>query len=166
LTDVHAGETGWKVVLDSDMLFHRRPDFLLDWLASPDRPCHMLDVGNCYGYSLKLMSDLAGAAIPERLNVGLIGLRSEAIDWERLEHWCGTMIEREGTHYLHEQALTAMLVAGGPRSAAPAEDYVVRPTRAETERPTAALHHYVAESKAWYFRFGWPAVFRLVGGSK
>ena len=35
LTDVHAGGTGWKLVLDSDMLFHHRPDFLLDWMSNP-----------------------------------------------------------------------------------------------------------------------------------
>ncbi len=158
LTDVHAGGTGWKLVLDSDMLFHHRPDFLLDWLESPDRPCHMMDVENAYGYSLGLMTELAGATIPDKLNVGVCGLRSDAIDWDRLEYWCGAMLEREGSHYLQEQALTAMLVASTPRAAAPAAEYVVRPARKETEQPTAVLHHYVAESKAWYFRFGWRSV--------
>jgi hypothetical protein len=38
------GSQGWKLVLDSDMLFFRRPDFLLAWLAAPDRPLHMVDV--------------------------------------------------------------------------------------------------------------------------
>jgi hypothetical protein len=155
LTDVHAGGEGWKLVLDSDMLFNRCPAFLLDWLSAPDRPCHMLDVENAYGYTQALMTELAGAPIPDRFNVGICGLKSDAIDWGRLESWCGTMLEREGSHYLQEQALTAMLVAAGPRAAAPAADYIVRPTRSETERPTAVLHHYVAESKAWYFRFGW-----------
>ncbi len=155
LTDVHAGGTGWKLVLDSDMLFHHRPDFLIDWLEHPTQPCHMVDVEDAYGYSPELMTELAGAPIPERLNVGVCGLRSDAIDWDRLEAWCRNLLEREGSHYLQEQALTAMLLAGGPRAAAPAEQYVVRPSRSETEGPTAALHHYVAESKTWYFRFGW-----------
>lgn len=155
LTDVHAGGIGWKLVLDSDMLFHNRPNFLLDWLESPNRPCHMLDVENAYGYSPGLMTELAGASIPDKLNVGICGLRSEEIDWQRLEYWCGAMLEREGSHYLQEQALTAMLLAGRPRDEAPAKDYVVRPTRTESLRPTTILHHYVAESKAWYFRFGW-----------
>jgi hypothetical protein len=101
------------------------------------------------------MMELAGAPIPERLNVGVCGLRSDTIDWDRLEEWCRDLLEREGSHYLQEQALTAMMLAGGPRIAAPAEQYVVRPGRSETQRPTAALHHYVAESKALYFRFGW-----------
>ena len=32
LIDPHLGGTGWKLVLDSDLLFFRRPDFLLHWL--------------------------------------------------------------------------------------------------------------------------------------
>ena len=43
LTDVHLGSTGWKLVLDSDLLFFRRPTLLLDWLAAPDRPLHAVD---------------------------------------------------------------------------------------------------------------------------
>jgi hypothetical protein len=155
LTDVHAGGSGWKLVLDSDMLFHRCPDFLLDWLDAPVRPCHMLDIENAYGYSYSLMTELAGAPVPDKLNVGICGLQSDAIDWERLEYWCRVMLEREGSHYLQEQALTAMLMAAGARTAAPAGEYIVQPTRAEAKQPTAILHHYVAESKAWYFRFGW-----------
>src|SRR5262249_22576924 len=31
LTAVHAGAGGWKLVLDSDMLFHGRPTFILNW---------------------------------------------------------------------------------------------------------------------------------------
>jgi hypothetical protein len=155
LTDVHAGSAGWKLVLDSDMLFHRRPDFLLDWISNPDRPCYMLDVENAYGYTIGLMTELAGKPIPSRVNVGMCGLRSDMIDWEMLEIWCKMLLDREGSHYLLEQALTAMLLAGTSCAIAPPDQYIVRPDRAETEHPQAALHHYVAESKARYFQFGW-----------
>jgi hypothetical protein len=155
LTDVHAGQKSWRLVLDSDMLFHHRPTDVLQWLGQPDRPLYMLDVENAYGYSPTLMRDLAQHDIPERVNVGVCGLQSETIDWDQLEHWCKTLLEREGSHYLQEQALTAMLVAGQECKVLPASDYIVRPTRAETQTPTSALHHYVAESKAWYFRDAW-----------
>jgi hypothetical protein len=158
LTDVHAGSTGWKLVLDSDMLFHHRPDFLFEWMADPDRPCYMLDIENSYGYTIGLMTELAGRPVPSQVNVGLCGLRSEALDWEEIETWCRRLLDREGGHYLQEQALTAMLLAGSPCAIAPMDRYVVNPDRAESERPRAALHHYVAESKAWYFRFGWKHV--------
>jgi hypothetical protein len=155
LTDIHAGGGGWKLVLDSDMLFHGRPSFILDWLKAPDRTCHMLDVADCYGYSRGLLRELAGSDLPSRLNVGVCGLNSDSIDWEKLEYWCTELVAREGTHYLMEQAITAMLTAGEPRAVTPAELYLVSPSRSEAEHPIAVLHHYTAESKAWYFRFAW-----------
>jgi hypothetical protein len=155
LTDVHAGQSGWRLVLDSDMLFFRRPAALLGWLAAPARPCHMVDVENAYGYSPALLEELAGGPVPDRVNVGACGLRSDAIDWDRLEYGCRVTLEREGSHYLQEQALTAVFLAGRQCDVLPADEYVVRPTRAEARCPRAALHHYVAESKAWYFRDAW-----------
>ncbi len=155
LTDVHAGRDGWRLVLDSDMLFFRRPEYVLSWLAAPDRPLHLVDVANSYGYSRPLMESLAGAEIPSQVNVGLTGLRSDRIDWEQLEFWCRRLIEAEGTQYYLEQALIAMLVAGQPSAIAPGQDYVIAPSRAECLHPTAVLHHYVAESRRWYFRETW-----------
>jgi hypothetical protein len=155
LTDIHAGTCGWKLVLDSDMLFFREPTFLLNWLRAPDLPCHMLDVASCYGYPPELLEELAGTPLPQRLNVGVCGMQSDAIDWDRLEFWCRNLILRAGSHYLLEQALTAMMLAGVACRVAPEKDYVALPSRAEAQRPGAVLHHYVAESKAWYFRYAW-----------
>jgi len=157
LTDVHAGGHGWKLVLDSDMLFFRRPDFLLDWLRAPDRPLHLVDVKESYGYSRPLLESLAGAPLPARLNVGFFGLRSDLFDWEELESWCQRLIEREGTSYYLEQALGAMLCAGGHCAVAPVEDYQVLPLEAECRAPRAVLHHYVAGSKRGYYRHAWKA---------
>jgi hypothetical protein len=155
LTDVHAGLTGWRLVLDSDMLFFRRPTLLLDWLRQPQRPTQMVDVAPSYGYPTQVLDDLAGAPLAERLNVGIIGLMSDAIDWERLEHWCRTLLERHGSHYLLEQGLTAMLLAGQSCAVMPERDYVALPSAEEVRQPRAVMHHYVAESKARYFRHGW-----------
>ena len=155
LTDFHAGRTGWTLVLDSDMLFFDRPALLLDWLKDPEHSLHMLDAEESYGYSRELMEDLAEAPIPERVNVGMVGLRSEQIDWGTLEYWCRTMNEREHHSYLQEQALTAMLVAGRERTVAPRPEYLTLPPVAEGRSPSATLHHYVAESKRAYFQYGW-----------
>lgn len=155
VTDIHVGSKGWKLVLDSDMLFFRTPDFLLNWLKSPQQPCHMVDVETSYGYSDVLMTSLAQAKISERLNVGICGLKSEDIDWEKLEYWCKIMIEEQGTHYYQEQALVAMLMADKSRAVAPNEDYIVMPNREEVIEPKGVLHHYVSESKPWYFRYAW-----------
>jgi hypothetical protein len=166
LTDIHTTGDGWKLVLDSDMLFHKKPEFLLCWLAAPDRPCHMVDIADAYGYSTGLLRELVDCELPPRVNVGICGLNSDVIDWDKLEHWCKQMLAREGTQYLMEQALVAMLVAGKECAVAPVRDYIVGPSREEAERPTAVLHHYIAESKAWYFRFAWRHLFRTQNGDE
>jgi hypothetical protein len=155
LIDVHLGARGWQLVLDSDMLFFRRPDFLLDWLRAPDRPLHLVDVKDSYGYSRLLLESLAGAPLPSRLNVGICGLCSDQLDWDRLESWCRRLQEAEGTSYYLEQALVAMLCAGGPCAVAPVDDYQVLPREAECRAPRAVLHHYVAGSKRGYYRTAW-----------
>ena len=155
LINTHAGSQGWKLVLDSDMLFFRRPDFLLDWLRAPDRPLHMVDVKDSYGYSRPLLESLAGAPLPSRLNVGFCGLCSDALDWEKLEFWCRRLIAAEGTSYYLEQALVAMLCAGRSCAIAPAQDYQVLPSETECRELRAVLHHYVAGSKRGYYRQTW-----------
>ena len=155
LTDVHAGGRGWRLVLDSDMLFFRRPDLLLAWLDAPARSLHMTDVQDAYGYSRALMESIAGRPIPSRLNVGLCGLRSDELDWDRLETWCRRLQEAEGTSYYQEQALIAMLLAGRECVVAPPEDYVLMPDEEEARQPHAVMHHYVHLSKRGYFRHAW-----------
>ncbi len=156
LTDPHLGSTGWKLVIDSDLLFFRRPGFLLDWLAAPDRILHAVDCEESYGYSRSFMERLAGAPIPPLVNVGLCGLHSESLNWSEIESWCAELIAREKTSYYLEQALVAMLAARAqPCAVAPSADYLTKPGRAEGRAPTAVMHHYVAESKRSYFRDGW-----------
>jgi len=161
LTDAHAGAPGARLVLDSDILFFRKPEFLLEWLTAPNRALHMADIGDAYGYPLPLMESLADASIPHFVNAGLTGLNSEMLDWEKIEFWCHRLIEARGTSYYLEQALVAMLVAGHDCAVAPAADYVLAPDESECRTPRATMHHYVAESKRGYFRHGWRRVFSL-----
>lgn len=155
LTDVHAGVPEWKLVVDSDLLFFRRPQLLLDWLDRPVQPLHAVDCRTSYGYSRTLMNELAGAPVADLVNVGLTGLDGGQIDWERLEHWCATLIARERANYYLEQALVAMLVAGRACTVAPASDYVTLPRLPEARECRAIMHHYVAHSKRDYFQHNW-----------
>lgn len=155
LIDPHLGSTGWKLVLDSDLLFFRQPDFLLNWLDAPTCPLHAVDCETSYGYSRPLMNKLAGAPVADLVNVGLTGLNSSELDWEQLEHWCSTLITQEKTSYYLEQALIAMLMAGRPCAIAPVADYVTLPKPPEAHACKAVMHHYVAHSKRWYFQQNW-----------
>jgi hypothetical protein len=82
-------------------------------------------------------------------------LRSDAIDWDRMESWCRRLQETEGTSYYQEQALAAMLLAGRECLAAPADEYRLMPAEDEARLPTAVMHHYVDLSKKGYFRHAW-----------
>lgn len=155
LIDPHLGSSGWKLVLDSDLLFFRRPTFLLEWLDGPRKPMHAVDCAESYGYSRALMQTLAGAPIPPLVNVGICGLRSESLNWEELEAWCAELIARERTSYYLEQALVAMLAARESFVIAPAADYITLPTPAEALNPKAVMHHYVDTAKRWYYGHAW-----------
>lgn len=155
LTDVHAGRHGWRLVLDSDMLFFRQPDALLTWLRAPDRPVHMQDVHDAYGYPAESLTALTPGRLPSKLNVGICGFRSESIDWDFLERCASTLIRRHGTSYYLEQALVALLASTRDTLNLPAADYSLLPQEEECRRPTATLHHYVDLSKRGYFRHAW-----------
>jgi hypothetical protein len=155
LVDPHLAQPGWNLVLDSDMLFFRRPDFLLRWLEAPDRPLHLVDCQSSYGYPAESLKRLAGRPLPERVNVGACGLNSRELDWDWIERCCRSLVGRHGTSYFLEQALVALIVTGRETAVAPAADYVCKPDWAEVVTPRAVLHHYVADSKTAYFREGW-----------
>jgi hypothetical protein len=158
LTLMHAGSSGWKLFLDSDMLFVRTPKLLIDWLREPQEPCHLIDISRCYGYSDALMSSLVEGQIPGRLNAGLWGMRSEEINWKVVEHWATKLIEGEGMKYLLEQAMTAMLFAGRSSLPLPREEYVVCPRPAEAINPKAVLHHYAGDTRPLMIRHGWKRI--------
>ena len=155
LTDVHAGHHGWRAVLDSDQLFFREPTRLFDWLTSPHRPIHLIDVHDSYGYSAEVLATLAGRAVPPRVNVGVCGLQSDALDWRQLETWCAELLEKHGSSYYLEQALIALWLSGGETTPMPASDYRVMPDEQECRAPQAVMHHYVDTSKRGYFRHAW-----------
>jgi hypothetical protein len=159
LLDLHAGQTGWRLFLDSDMLFWSEPCWMLDWLHAPGHAVYMWDFQDSYGYTPTLLESVLGRHMPPMINSGLCGLRSEAIDWDHLEHCASRLRRAEGTNHFSEQCLTAMIMANNGSRPAP-KDYLIWPTEEESRYPTAAMHHYVAESRVWYHVYGWPAILR------
>ncbi len=155
LTDAHVGASNWRVVLDSDMLFFRRPVALMHWLKEPTKPVHMIDVQDCYGYPTSSLEKLAGGNLPSKVNVGICGLRSDTIDWPQLEAWCEYLLQRHGTSYYLEQALVALYFSRESPVRLPAEDYRLMPDEDECRAPRATMHHYVDLSKRGYFRYAW-----------
>lgn len=155
LTDIHSGRSGWRLALDSDMLFFSRPEKILAWMDAPTGGLFLQDMRSAYGYPRPLLDHLAGGPLPEALNVGLCGLRSESIDWDQLEQWTAELVADFGDSYLLEQGIVAMLMAKNPFQILPRSEYLVAPTFDEVRRPEATLHHYVDWTRPLLFRQGW-----------
>lgn len=159
LIDIHTLNTGgWKLVLDSDMLFFNDPIEVFRWLKNPRQPLHMIDCTESYGYSLPLMEQLCGTKIPEQANVGAIGLNSDTINWAELENWVIALEEQEGRSYYLEQALSAMLLAGQDCIVLDKDKYIVNPNEKAISSGTGILHHYVDLSKKGYYTEAWRKV--------
>jgi hypothetical protein len=156
LISVHVGSTGPKLVLDSDMLFFRNPRLLTTWLSgSGDTLLHMQDCAEQYGYPRATLARLAGRDLPEGVNVGICGLRSEWLDWNEIEAICSDLIRSYGMSYYLEQALIALVASRYRCTAAPSQDYITWPSRQQVRSKVGILHHYVAHSKPYYFGSAW-----------
>jgi hypothetical protein len=157
LTDIHIISDGWRLVLDSDLLFFRTPAAVIEWFGRPHPMC-MQDVRDNYGYPLDYLQTLVGGQLPRRFNVGLYGLDSSIIDWPQVEFWCARQIADFGYSYLQEQGLTAMLMAGVDVHVLPETEYVLMPSVSEGRVRRAVMHHYVDRSKRSFFQYGWRAI--------
>lgn len=157
LTDIHTLNNceGYKIVLDSDMLFYHEPIELKQWLAHPDKAIHMVDCEEAYGYDHLLMEKLCGSSIPKLVNVGIFGIESSKIIWDNLESWTQELEQEAGASYYLEQALSAMLIAGKPALVLDKEKYKVNPSENEIDECKATLHHYVDLSKKGYYTKAW-----------
>jgi len=156
LLDLHVGQRGYRLQMDSDLLFFRSPNCLLDWHDNPERPLRAEDVVTSYGYPLGMLAELSGfPKVPKRVNAGLLGLRSEDFDWDKMEYWCRELLARKGPSYYQEQALLAMLLAGRDCVVPAPSDYLILPKSPEALRCEAVMHHYVAESRRWYYQYNW-----------
>lgn len=162
LIDVHLHNPAMKLVLDSDILFWRRPQMLLDWSRGPRGPLHAVDCEENYGYARETLQRIAGTCVPALVNVGMIGLHSGELDWDFLEYVSTRLIRECGTSYYLEQALSALVVArsSGPVTVAPASDYRTFPDEAEVHHPTAVMHHYVDLSRDYYHTHAWSLALR------
>lgn len=161
VTDIHTMGDEWKLVLDSDMLFLRRPDRLLEWLENPSKPLLMCDVETSYGRNLEELESICGKKLEERLNVGVCGLQSRNIDWEEVEKWHAQLIAGDNSSYYDEQALVAMMVADKSPVVLDDSMYICLPDNDEIASPKGILHHYVAGAKLGYFTEAWKVAHKL-----
>jgi len=155
LLDLHVGQTEWHLQMDSDLLFFRSPDFILKWYDCPQAQLYLRDIKNAYSGSIDYLSELAGCPILQRVNAGLLGIRSADIDWEQMEFWSKKLTEHGGSPNHIEQTLYALHLSARECIYPDPKDYVILPDPPEAIACKAVMHHYVTYTTLWHFQRNW-----------
>jgi len=159
LIDTLAGEHGYRLFLDSDMLFWRRPDELLS-RAGRSEPLYMADLGEG-GYTLPpaVLKQRLGVEPAPAVNTGLVGAHADNVDWDLLERACALLLAEGQDQRLLEQTLWAILLAQQNARALPASDYrvVIDPLacRAALAEGRPVLLHYAWHARLFYAADEW-----------
>lgn len=163
LTDVYGRSKEWRLLLDSDILFFSRPKELEDLISETPGIFSQKDCWESYGYPRSFMESLAGAKLPEAINIGILNFSGKFIDWEKVEHWVGELEQHHGKAYNITQGTFAMILAGKEFNKMDGEKYKVYPHNPKSNEPLPVCGHYVADSKPWYFGQGWKKALELAG---
>jgi hypothetical protein len=108
LIDYFAFSTAQRVVsIDSDILFFRRPDELLDADGDPRRNLFNRDVRDWYCLEPERLEGLFGIRPPAGVNAGLSLIWRESVDLNFVEH-CLARMELPAHHWLTEQTVHAI----------------------------------------------------------
>ncbi|HWA85409.1 MAG TPA: hypothetical protein VG710_04240 [Opitutus sp.] len=157
LTDAMTDRRGYRLFLDSDMLFWGKPRELLARAAKAE-PLYLADVGDDH-YTMPPadITRMLGVPVADRVNSGLVGLDAGAIDWDLMERACALLHAAPGDQRLLEQTLWA--IALGAQGARPLDSdayrLVIDPSQwraACTHMPPPVLLHY-----AWHARLPYSA---------
>jgi|GEM_PF-1722032 len=151
--------SGLLTFFDSDMLFLNRPSEFLNWLYQSDHldsAFGIQDVTRSYGYGDDEILRIWPKVIQHDINSGLYAIHSSNIDWLFIEDLAKKFEINYGPHYYMEQLITAIILERSrDLSVAPKSEYIVFPSLEQVQKQTGTLHHYVNESKEYYFKDSW-----------
>jgi hypothetical protein len=165
LLDALAGQDGYHLFVDSDVLFWREPRELVE--AATAEQSLYLDEGSGESYCLpraKLEREL-GMTLPPGVNSGLVGLQAGSLDWELLERAVAVM-EGRGNRRILEQSLWGVALATqNPRALDPTSYKLcgypehVAALRAGPAENFPTMVHYAWHARYPYLESEWKIYF-------
>ncbi|MCO5947679.1 hypothetical protein [Mucilaginibacter flavidus] len=156
----HLENDGLSAFFDSDMLFIKKPIEFLNWLHEKydqsNRAFGIHDVSRSYGYSESEILKIWPIPVRNNINSGMYALYSERMDFSFIESMVKAFEDNFGSQYYLEQLITAIILEKSTDLyLAPKSSYIVLPTEDQVENQIGTLHHYVDESKEFYFKKSW-----------
>jgi hypothetical protein len=156
----HLNNKGLSAFFDSDMLFIKKPVEFLNWLYTPGDPKNtafcIQDVNRSYGYSEAEILKIWPVPVRNDINSGMYAVCSEHMNFQFIENLVKAFEVNFGSQYYLEQLITAIILEkSADLYIAPRSAYIVLPTREQIKNQAGTLHHYVNESKEFYFKESW-----------
>lgn len=134
------------IVLDSDIVFFRRPGFVLDWIATrPDTFWFMEDTKEKYSSDRAGLESAMGFPIWERVNSGLDLMVRPAVDLALAETFLDRCAPLAREFHFLEQTFFAVAGSAWAKGGKLPQEYEISWTN--FRRPGAVCRHYVGPFK-------------------
>jgi hypothetical protein len=144
------------LILDSDLLFYRSPDLLLNWALGDEKACYYnKDVKEVYALSRGAIEEVMGIRLWESFNSGLLCICREAISLELAEKLLGAFEGQAPHPQFFEQTLYALCASAFNRGGPLPPQYEI--TWEIFRRPDSICRHYVGPAKFDHLYFEGPA---------
>jgi hypothetical protein len=141
------------IILDSDVLFFRKPEFILRWCADDTNECWFNeDVKEAFPIPLAEVRETLGIEVWPRVNSGLCLLNRSTIDLDLCERALRETSLLKGHIWLVEQSLFAICASARKRGGLLPPEYEV--TLEKKARPGAVARHYVGAVRQRFYGDG------------
>jgi hypothetical protein len=141
------------IILDSDVLFFRKPDFILRWCAAGSDECWFnQDVSEAFPIPVAEVREQLGIDLWPRVNSGLCLLNRPAIDLDLCERALRETTLLKGHIWLVEQSLFAICASARNRGGLLPPEYEV--SLEKKARPDAVARHYVGAVRQRFYADG------------
>ena len=143
------------LILDADLFFYRRPEFLIQWAEGPERACYYnRDVKEVYCLPRETIEKVIGVRLWECFNSGLLCICREALNLDLSERLLSAFEAAAHHPQFFEQTLYALCASAFNRGGPLPPQYEI--TWNFFRRRDSVCRHYVGPAKFDHLYFEGP----------
>ena len=134
------------IVIDSDILFFRRPQLLMDWINKDSKSFYVMkDSQEKYSHPRKVIEETLGMKMLSKVNSGLDLIPKEQFSLELAERFLASCVGTAVHYEFLEQTIFAIMASHAPRGLQLSREYEISWNR--LHRRGAVCRHYVGPVK-------------------
>jgi hypothetical protein len=157
LTDMRLNDR-YIVQLDSDMLFFKRPQALIE--AVQNNSSHFMQdtlPASYYSIPESILEKKLDICIKPKINSGILAYNSAQIDWTFMEDACKVMLAQGGSIHppMFEQTLNAIVISKLDGNPLDDNYHIMYDSGCGTLNDANIVRHYIFKAKYRYFTREW-----------